>query len=626
MNFNIESGLPIDLKSMTYGELNELSAEIRDRILTSVSENGGHLASNLGVVELTVAIHRVFSLPHDKLIFDVGHQSYVHKMLSGRSEGFSALRNIGGVSGFQLRSESEYDFFGGGHSGTSIAAALGFAEANKLSGGENYAIAVVGDGSFTNGMIYEAINNASKSGLRLIIILNDNEMSISKNVGGMSDYFGRLRTSVKYYKFKRRFKHGLKKMRGIGRPIAYVSRKFKDLVKRIVFKTNLFEHLGMDYMGPVDGHNIKKLEAILTEAKYLERPVLVHVCTKKGKGYAPAEECPDLYHSIGKFNKETGAVIKNTGDSGEFSSFSQCFGKNAQWFASQNLDLVAITAAMCEGTGLGKFREKYPERFFDVGIAEEHAVTFAAGLAAAGKIPIVAIYSSFLQRAYDQIIHDVAMQKLHVIFAIDRAGFVPGDGMTHQGIFDCAFLLQIPGITVYTPENYTDVHYMLEEAIKLNCPVAIRYPRGTECSYLREELNDTKNLRYSITGSGREVTLITYGRTTRSVSDATKLLSDSFKVKTVSLKKVKPIDYEELWSYCEGSELIFFAEEQIKTGGVSENIVAAFSEMGKPLPKIEIAAVDEEFPPHAELEALYDRYSLTGDKIAQRVRELLSLL
>ncbi len=617
MKFNISSDEPLDLKSMTYEQLSELSEALRADILTAVSENGGHLASNLGVVELTIALHRVFSLPHDKLIFDVGHQSYVHKMLSGRSEGFSALRNVGGVSGFQLRQESDYDFFGGGHSGTSISAALGFAEANKLSGGENYAVAVVGDGSFTNGMIYEAINNASKAGLKLIIILNDNEMCISKNVGGMSDYFGRLRTSVKYYKFKRRFKHGLKKMRGIGRPIAFISRKIKDFIKRLVFKTNLFEHLGMDYMGPVDGHNVRKLEAVFREAKYLEKPVLIHVCTKKGKGYAPAENCPDLYHSVGKFDKEKGIIIKENGDIG---SFSRSFGKSLQWFASENMGLVAISAAMCEGTGLASFRERFSDRFFDVGIAEGHAVTFAAGLAAAGKIPVVAIYSSFLQRAYDQIIHDVAMQRLHVIFAIDRAGFVPGDGITHQGIFDCAFLLQIPGMTVYTPENYTDVHYMLEEAIKLDGPVAIRYPRGTECSYLREKLTDTKNLRYRVSGSGREVTLITYGRTTKSVFDASELLSGDYKVKVVSLKKVKPIDYEELWSYCEGSELIFFAEEQIKTGGVSESIVTAFTEMGKMLPKTVIAAIDEDFPPHAELAALYDKYSLTGEKIAQRIK------
>ncbi len=622
MKFNMDLN-SIDLKSMSYSELNELAAELRERIIDAVSQNGGHLASNLGVVELTIAIHRVFSLPHDKLIFDVGHQSYVHKMLSGRSEGFVALRNTGGVSGFQLRSESEYDFFGGGHSGTSIAAALGFAEANKLNGGENYAIAVVGDGSFTNGMIYEAINNASKAGLKLIIILNDNEMSISKNVGGMSAYFGRLRTSVKYYKFKRRFKHGLKKMRGIGRPIAFVTRKFKNFIKKIVFNTNLFEHLGMDYMGPVDGHNIRKLEAVLNEAKYLDEPVIIHVCTKKGKGYAPAEECPDLYHSVGKFNKETGIIPKQIKDGNEIKGFSHCFGKTLQWFANQNLDLVAICAAMCEGTGLSDFREKFPQRFFDVGIAESHAVTFAAGLAASGKIPIVAIYSSFLQRAYDQIIHDVAMQKLHVIFAIDRAGFVAGDGMTHQGIFDCAFLLQIPGMTVYTPENYTDMHFMLEEAIKADGPIAIRYPKGEECYYLRDELTETENFRYSITGRGKEVTLITYGRITRSAFDAGKILSSEYKVKIVSLKKVKPIDYAEIWKYCQGSELILFAEEQIKTGGVSENIVTAFAEMGKKMPYIEICAIDEEFPKHAGLNDLYEKYSLTGEKIADKVRYIL---
>ncbi len=623
MKFNIDSESPLDLRAMTYGELSELSAELRERILNAVSQNGGHLASNLGVVELTLAIHRVFSLPYDKVIFDVGHQSYVHKMLSGRAKGFSALRNLGGVSGFQLRSESEYDFFGGGHSGTSVSAAIGFAEANKLSGGENYAVAVVGDGSFTNGMIYEALNNASKDGLRLVIIINDNEMSISKNVGGMSDYFGRLRASVKYYRFKRKFKHGLKKMKGIGRPIAFVSRKFKDLVKRIFFKTNLFEHLGVDYMGPVDGHNIKKLEAVFKEAKYLENPVIVHVCTKKGKGYAPAETCPDLYHSVGSFNKETGLPSGTIKDFGGFHSFSECFGKSLQWYASENLGIVAITAAMCEGTGLSKFKEKFPERFFDVGIAEEHAVTFAGGLAAAGKTPVFAVYSSFLQRAYDQIIHDVAMQGLHVIFAIDRAGFVPGDGMTHQGIFDCAFLIQIPGMTVYTPENYTDVHYMLEKAIKADGPVAIRYPRGTECSYQRELFTESENLRYRFSGSGREVTVITYGRTTRAAFDASELLSDSYKVKTISLKKVKPIDYKELWSYCEGSELIFFAEEQIKAGGVSESIVSAFAEAGRKLPKIEISAIDGEFPPHADLNTLYDKYSLTGEKIADKIRELM---
>ena len=445
-NFNAE-----DMKSLDYNELKRFAADIRAEILDDVSQNGGHLASNLGVVELTLALHRVFNLPTDRLIFDVSHQSYVHKLLSGRAEGLKALRTEIGVSGFQLRSESEYDCFGGGHSGTSVSAALGFAEADMLNGSDAFTVAVVGDGSFTNGMIYEAMNNASKNGLRLIIVLNDNEMSISENVGAVPTYFGRLRSSVNYHKLKRRVKSGLSKLKIIGRPIAWFTAKIKNLFKRIVVKTTLFENLGLAYMGPVDGHNQKKLEAILKEAKLIGRPVVVHVCTQKGRGYSFAEEKPELYHSVSPFDKEKGVVsVKGT----DPSSFSDAFGAALCSEAYENNDVVAITAAMCDGTGLNRFKTEYPSRLFDVGIAEEHAVTFAAGLAAAGKRPVVAIYSSFLQRSYDQILHDVAIQKLPVVFAIDRAGFVAGDGITHQGIFDVSFMLQMPEITVYSRGGY----------------------------------------------------------------------------------------------------------------------------------------------------------------------------
>ena len=612
-----------DIKKMSPEQINSLCGELRNIILDSVSRNGGHLASNLGVVELTVALYRVFDFPADKLIFDVGHQSYVHKILSGRRAGFNALRNIGGVSGFQLRKESEYDFFGGGHSGTSISSALGFAEAEKLSGGKRYAVAVVGDGSFTNGMIYEAMNNASKAGLRLIIVINDNDMSISKNVGGMSKYFGRLRTSVGYYRFKRNFKSRIGGLKFVGKPIAAVSKSVKDAVKTVVFKENFFEHLGIDYMGPVDGHDVLRLEAVFREARLLEAPVVVHVCTKKGKGYRPAEENPAVYHAVSKFDIGEGLSQPETGE--VYETFSECFGKTLTSLASKDKNIVAITAAMCEGTGLDTFKRSFPERFFDVGIAEEHAMTFAAGLAAAGKKPFFAVYSSFMQRAYDQIVHDIATQNLHVVIAIDRAGFVAGDGVTHQGIFDCALLLQIPGMTVYTPETLEDMRDMLKEADGLPGPVAVRYPRGGECVYQREAFVDRDNFRYAEYGSGKCVSFIAYGRTTKCAYDAAQLLRGGMRVKVITLKKIKPIDINAIYEVCRDSALLVFCEEQVKTGGVSEKIISELSAKGYRLPKIEIVAVDEYFPTHALLEDMYKLYGFDGKSLAAKVKNVLKI-
>lgn len=614
-----------ELNSLDYVQLERLSEQIREKIIDAVSKNGGHLASNLGVVELTLALHRVFSLPSDKLIFDVGHQSYVHKLLTGRGAGFDYLRNIEGVSGFQLKSESEYDFFGGGHSGTSISAAIGYAEACKLNGTKDYAVAVVGDGSFTNGMIFEALNNASKENLRLVIILNDNEMSISENVGGLSSYFGKLRSNANYYKVKRRIKKGITGIKLIDRPLAFIMRGIKRFLKKLFVKTSFFENLGIDYIGPVNGHDQKKLEAVLREAKYLEAPVIVHVCTQKGKGYKFAEEKPELYHSVSKFDKKLGVIASNPGiNDNEFSGFSQCFGKNLEKLAEKDENIVAISAAMCEGTGLSAFKEKFEERFFDVGIAEEHAVTFAAGLAASGKKPVVALYSCFLQRGYDQVIHDVAMQNLPVVFAIDRAGFVQNDGKTHQGIFDLGALLQIPGFTVYTPETYDDLYESLLQGLSLNRPCAIRYHKGYEVEYDRSEFVDLGDIRYAKFGYGRSVTIISYGRTVANAYQAAQILKDEFEVNVICIKKVKPINLREIFKICEGSDMIAFVEEQINSGSASEHIISQAVCDGIKLPKVKIYAIDEDFPTHASIDYLHKHYCMDSKSLARNINVTLS--
>lgn len=610
-----------DCKSLDENQLTEISSEIRERIIDAVSKNGGHLASNLGVVELTLALHRVFDLPKDKLIFDVSHQSYVHKLLTGRGAGFEKLRNADGVSGFQLRNESEYDFFGGGHSGTSISAAIGYAEACKLNGSNNYAVAVVGDGSFTNGMIFEALNNASKENLRLVVVLNDNEMSISENVGGLSSYFGKLRSNANYYRIKRKVKKGFTGIKLIDKPIAFLLRGIKRFLKKLLVKTTLFENLGIDYMGPVDGHDIKKLEAVLREAKYLEAPVIVHVCTQKGKGYKFAEEKPELYHSVSSFDKEKGVVPSEVQlRDNEFSGFSQCFGANLTALAEKNDDIVAISAAMCEGTGLTGFKEHFPDRFFDVGIAEEHAVTFAAGLAASGKRPVVALYSTFMQRAYDQVIHDVAIQGLPVIFAIDRAGFVAGDGVTHQGVFDLGALIQIPEFTVYTPETYSDIADSLSEAISLNSPCAIRYHKGNEIEYDRGAFTEQSSVRYARFGKGGKIAIVSYGRTVANAYGAAKILENEFEVTVIGIKKVKPLNKRQIFELCKDCELVVFVEEQIKNGGISEHIVSESVCLGIELPQIEIIALDENFPIHASVAHLHKLYGMDAESIASLIK------
>lgn len=624
MKYGTEMPAPGDIKKLDHEERIELCSLCREIILETVSKNGGHLASNLGVVELTVALHYVFDFPKDKLIFDVGHQSYVHKLLSGRVDKFGTLRTTNGISGFQNRNESEYDCFGGGHSGTAIAAALGFATAAKLRNEESYAIAVIGDGAFSNGMVHEAIINASEKKLNLIIIVNDNDKSISDTITGVSKCFGKLRKSTGYHRFKGGFKRKTSKMKLIGRPIAAIGKFLKNMVKHIVWKPNFFECYEIDYMGIVEGHNLKKLISILEAAKQNDGVTVVHVETKKGKGYKPAEDSPEKYHSVGPFNRDTGIT-----DDAEAQSFDKVFGDGLVGRANQNKDIVAITAAMCDGTGLEPFKAKYPDKFFDVGIAEEHAVTFAAGLAAARMKPFFAVYSSFLQRGYDQIIHDVAIQNLPVTFAISHAGLVPGDGATHQGIFDCGFLISIPNITVYSAECFDDIGGMLNLALDSNGPVAIRYPKGGEGEYNRSSFRVVEGGGYKICRFGEEgqarkrVCLMTHGRLTKQIYEAAVKLSDKYSVRVISITRVKPLNVTGLMEACNEADYVYFVEEQIRTGCVGEVLFSEMRQFGCALPPFEINAINDQFPEHGSLEDLFDYYGFSAKKIEEHIRAVV---
>ena len=466
---------PEDIKRLSYTELEILSQEIRQYIIDTVSANGGHLASNLGVVELTIALHKVFSSPEDKIIWDVGHQSYVHKLITGRFKQFRTLRKYDGISGFPKRTESVHDVFNTGHSSTSISAAVGFAQARDLKGEKNEVIAVIGDGALTGGMSFEALNYAGHIKSNLIVILNDNEMSISHNIGALSSYLTRLRIDPTYSKLKTDIETILKNIPAIGKKLAKTAERAKDGLKYLLVPGILFEELGFKYFGPIDGHNISQMISTLEMAKKSSGPKLIHVITKKGKGYPYAERNPDYYHGVGPFNKKTGRSLNKT----KFLSYSEVFGETLCALGAENEKIIAVTAAMSDGTGLKKFSQKFPDRFFDVGIAEQNAVTMAAAMAAEGFIPVVAIYSTFLQRAYDQILHDVCLQDLHVIFAIDRAGIVGEDGETHHGVFDMSYLRHIPNIVLMAPKDENELSSALKTAINISNPVSIRYPRGT---------------------------------------------------------------------------------------------------------------------------------------------------
>ena len=475
---------PQDLKKLNEKEKKQLAEEIRKYILDVVSENGGHLASNLGVVELTIALHSVFNVPEDKIVWDVGHQSYVHKIITGRREELKNIRKLNGIAGFPKSNESDADCFNTGHSSTSISAVLGMARARDLQGKKNSCIAVIGDGALTGGMALEALNDAGCSNCNLTVILNDNEMSIAKNIGGINQFLSTLRTKKLYTRTNKLIKNKLNKLPVVGNKLVRIIQRFKRACKQLVIRGMYFEDIGFTYLGPVDGHNIEKLESILKLSKEIEGPVLIHVLTKKGKGYKIAEKSPDRFHATSPFNIETGELKKE-----KKADYSKIFGEKLVKLARENEKIVAVTASMKDGTGLREFQKEFPKRFFDVGIAEQHAITMSAGMAKEGMIPVIPIYSSFYQRAYDQVIHDVAMQNLPVIMCVDRAGCVGADGETHQGTLDMAFFRLVPNLTIMAPKDFKELEDMLEFAVKLNKPVIIRYPRGGEDSKDMKILN-----------------------------------------------------------------------------------------------------------------------------------------
>ncbi len=606
---------PKDLKDLGAEELQTLSSEIRAELLKTVSVNGGHLAANLCVVELTVALHRVFNSPDDKIIFDVGHQSYVHKLLTGRRDEFSTLRQTGGISGFPKRSESEHDAFGAGHSSTSISAAAGIAAANSLLGNGTYTVAVVGDGAFTGGMIYEALNNCADKE-KLIIVLNDNDMSISPNVGGMSRYFSKVRTSAKYFSFKNRTKRFFKAIPLIGNGILRFGTAVKNRFKKLVMSQNFFEQFGLSYYGPVDGNDIKHLERVLNEAKDDKKCAVVHVCTTKGKGYKFAEERPDLFHGVSGFDIESGKIKASNGE-----SFSDRFGSLICKYAETDKRIAAITAAMPDGTGLSEFAKRFPERFFDVGIAEEHALTFACGLSVAGMVPVFAVYSTFAQRAFDQLIHDAALQNLHVIIALDRAGLVANDGATHHGIFDTAFISEIPNVTFYSPNSFDSLEKCFLEAINAQGPVVIRYPKSgdIDCGGF-EALNGAM---FKDFGNQTENAIITYGRLQENAVLAAEILNNRGKsARVISLTSLSPLPIENIIKLLDGINNLVFAEEGIKNGGIAQRLCAELTERGLLDGKrFTIKAIDGIFPEHGSNNDLLDSLSLSPESIANALGE-----
>ena len=533
---------PADVKKLSVPQLEQLAKEIRQLLISVISHTGGHLAPNLGVVELTLALHKVFNTPEDKIIFDVGHQAYIHKIITGRREQFPTLRQYGGLSGFPKRSESEHDAFGTGHSSTSISAALGMACARDLQGEDYNVVAVIGDGSMTGGMAFEALNNAGMLHKNMIVVLNDNEMSISKNVGAMSEYLYQLRTGETYNKIKNDIEGWLKNME-FGSDVLKAIRRLKGSVKYLMVPTSIFEELGFTYLGPVDGHDLDGLLDVLQAAKKIDGPVMVHVLTKKGKGYKPAEESPNKFHGTGPFDIATGKKITNPNAP---VSYTEVFGKTLTKLADTDDKIVGITAAMPDGTGLNIFAEAHKDHFFDVGIAEQHAVTAAAGMAAAGMKPVAAIYSTFMQRAYDSIMHDICMQKLHVTLCLDRAGLVGDDGYTHHGVFDYAYLRSIPNMTIMAPKDENELQHMLKTALDFDGPVSVRYPRGSGVGVaLDTEWQDLPIGKAEVLRTGKDVCFWAIGSMVQTALDAAELLeAQGISAGVVNMRFAKPLDAE----------------------------------------------------------------------------------
>lgn len=608
-----------DIKKLTPGEIELLRQEIRDFLITKLSEVGGHLASNLGTVELTMALHLVFDLPQDKIIWDVGHQSYTHKILTGRKDCFDHLRQYGGISGFPKRSESACDCFDTGHSSTSISAGLGYAWARELTGEDYNVVSVIGDGALTGGMAYEAMNNAAALKKNFIIVLNDNNMSISENVGGMSSHLSHLRTSSNYTGLKEEVQNSLEKIPVYGDRIVSGIRKTKSSIKQMMIPGMIFEDMGIMYLGPVDGHNINAMMKVFSEAKQVQGPVLVHVLTKKGYGYRPAERHPSRFHGTAPFDIETGIPL-NHGKA----SYTDVFSTVMRKMGDRDEKLVAITAAMADGTGLKRFHNMFPERFFDVGIAEEHAVTFAAALAAGGMRPVFAVYSSFLQRGYDQILHDVCMQKLPVVFAIDRAGLVGSDGETHQGVFDISFLTSMPNMTLMAPKNKWELSDMLKYAIAFDAPIALRYPRGEAYDGLQECRQPVVLGKCEEIVAGSRVLLFALGSMVAAAEEVRQLLlGHGIEATLVNARFAKPFDQEYLMQAMKDHSLIVTMEENVVTGGFGEQVACFLREQGYEGEVLPVAIPDA-FVEHGNVNVLKQMLGMDAASVADRIIQQLS--
>ena len=598
---------PDFIRDLSAGELRELAYEIRKFLIKSVSKTGGHLASNLGVVELTLALHSVFDLKKDKLVWDVGHQSYVHKILTGRAGDFATLRQFGGISGFPKTAESDYDAFNTGHSSTSASAALGLARARDLSDSDHQVISVFGDGALTGGMIFEALNDAGHSKSKTIFILNDNEMSISQNVGGMSKYLQKLRYNPEYYKSKDAIEEFLQNLPVGADAATSVAKRMKNTFRTKVLPNTLFDNLGLKYVGPIDGHNIEALKAVLDRAKHSDKSYFIHIYTKKGKGYAPAEQNPQLYHGISAGNP-SGAQADD---------YSAIFGKTLCDLASENEKIVAITGAMPLGTGLSEYLKKFPDRYFDVGICEEHAVTMAAGLAMGGLIPVVPLYSTFMQRAYDQIMHDVCIQNLHVVLCADRAGIVGQDGETHQGMFDIAYLSHLPNMTILSPSSFDELSDMMDYAINVHQgPIAIRYPRGNTQSAYTEKFTPGK-IRTEKVGS--DLLIISTGRMMKTASEVAEKIGATL----VNMPTIFPIDSDAICEIAKGKKLVVTIEDGVKVGGMGQMIAMTLLENDVTVPFLTCAFPNEPIT-HGNCAQLDKLYEMDTDSIIKRIEDKLN--
>ena len=612
---------PDDLKKLNILEKQKLAEDIRKYILEIVSENGGHLASNLGVVELTIALHSVFNFKSDKIVWDVGHQTYVHKILTGRKEALKTLRQLNGIAGFPKTNESEYDFFNTGHSSTSISAALGMARARDLKNGNYSVIAVIGDGAMTGGMALEALNDVGYSKTKMTIILNDNEMSISPNIGGLNMLLSKLRTKKMYTRSNIIMKKRIGEIPVIGKPIVKIVQTIKRSIKQLIIPKMFFEDIGFTYLGPVDGHNIEELQSILTLSKQIDNPVLIHVLTKKGKGYEIAEKNPDKFHATGPFDIETGKSKKEKGK-----DYSKVFGDKLVELAKKNEKIVAITASMKDGTGLTAFSKEFPDRFFDIGIAEQHALGLAAGMAIDGMIPVVPIYSSFYQRAYDQVIHDIALQNLPVIMCVDRAGVVGADGETHQGILDMAFFRLIPNLVILAPKDFQELEDMLAFAVDLNKPVVIRYPRGGEDKEPFEKHEKIQEGKAEILKEGKDVSIVTIGKmVARGMKFAEKLKENHIEAEVINVRFLKPLDEETIKKSIEKTKHVITIEDGTIINGLGTAIKELIIDNHMEEITIQAYAYPDKFIQHGSVEELEKIYHLDEDFIVKDIQKHIGL-